>query len=157
MDERDFALQLTLEDGYRMTVDFGDDMPSLTLDEPVPLGEGTGPNPARVLGSAVGGCLGASLLHCMRRARIDVGGISVQVAGRVVRNDRGRWRIAGLVVKLQPELPDDQRDRLVRCIGLFEDYCIVSESVRRGIPIEIEVEPVAPGSRVLPEVPATAG
>jgi uncharacterized OsmC-like protein len=141
MEEKDFALRLTLEEGYRMSVDFGDDLPGMHIDEAAPLGGDAGPNPARVLGSAVGGCLGASLLYCMRRAHIDVTGMGIDVTGRVICNDRGRWRVQSIRVRLQPEMPDEQRGRLARCISVFEDYCIVSESVRRGIPIEIEVEP----------------
>jgi uncharacterized OsmC-like protein len=142
MDEKDFALRLTLEDGFRMNIDFGDDLPGLAIDEAPPLGDGAGPNPAHVLGGAIGGCLGASLLYCMRRARIDVAGMGVDVSGRVVRNDRGHWRVQAIRVRLEVQLPDEQRGRLARCISVFEDYCIVSESVRRGIPIVIEVEPV---------------
>ncbi|HSJ09263.1 MAG TPA: OsmC family protein [Longimicrobiales bacterium] len=142
MEEKDFELRLTLESGYRMIVDFGGDIPPTAMDEPEPLGAGTGPNPARMLASAVGGCLGASLMFCLRRARAEVGAMQVDVRGRMVRNDRGRLRIGGLVVTLRPEMAEEDRERITRCVSLFEDYCVVSESVRRGIPIEVEVAPV---------------
>lgn len=146
MEEKEFALQLTLEDGYRMSVDFGPDLAAITMDEAAPLGAGLGPNPARLLASAVGGCLGASLLFCLRRARVDVQGLTVAVAGRMQRNERGRWRIAGFTVRLAPELAAGDSDRMGRCLELFEDYCIVTESVRHGIAVAVEVQPVAPAA-----------
>jgi hypothetical protein len=34
-----------------------------------------------------------------------------------------------------------------RCLGLFEDFCIVTESVRQGVRVDVEVEtaPVVAG------------
>jgi hypothetical protein len=56
-DESAFALTMDLQDDYRFLVDFGQDgVPPLLMDEPEPLGEGTGPNAARLLAAAVGNC-----------------------------------------------------------------------------------------------------
>jgi hypothetical protein len=42
-DEQDFELTLDLQDGFRFLVDFDDDgVAPLLLDEPEPLGDGTG-------------------------------------------------------------------------------------------------------------------
>ena len=139
--ESRFALQLTLQEGYRFTVSFGDEpFPELTVDEPPPLGSGRGPNPARLLATAVGQCLGASLLHCLRRSRIDVTGLRTTVEGTLVRNERGRLRIGEIRVTLAPEVDPEQRERIGRCLELFEDFCIVTESVRHGFPVSVNVE-----------------
>jgi organic hydroperoxide reductase OsmC/OhrA len=138
-----FTFALTLVDGYRFEVDFDDDLPSLLIDEPPPLGEGAGPNASRLLAAAVGNCLSASLLFCLRRARIDVRAMRTTVTGSVERNERGRLRIAGIQVRIEPVVDEDQQARMQRCLGLFEDFCVVTESVRRGIDVDVSVEAVS--------------
>jgi uncharacterized OsmC-like protein len=110
------------------------------MDEPAPLGAGAGPNAARMLAAAVGHCLSASLLFCMQRARGPISGITTTVTATMQRNERGRWRVAGLHVELELPPLDDARQRAwERCKDIFEDYCIVTASVRQGIPVEISV------------------
>ncbi len=94
MEQRDFAPTLTLRSGYEFSVDFGQPpVADLRLDEPAPLGQGHGPNAARLLAAAVGNCLSASLLLCLRKARIDVPELRTTVTGSIMRNERGRLRI----------------------------------------------------------------
>ncbi|HEV2670509.1 MAG TPA: OsmC family protein [Gemmatimonadales bacterium] len=141
-----FEVGLTLRDGYTFTVDFPDgDVQPLVVDELPPLGEGNGPNPTRLLAAAIGSCLGASLLFCLRKARIEVSELRTTVEGTLVRNARGRLRIGRIGVRLAPELTAEQRTRMGRCLDLFQDFCIVTESVRDGIAVDVEVEnaPVA--------------
>jgi len=98
-------------------------------------------NAARLLAAAVGHCLGASLLFCLRRSRIPVKQLRVTVAGTLVRNERGRLRIGEIRVSLAPDITPEDRDRIGRCLDVFEDYCIVTESVRQGIPVTVAAEP----------------
>lgn len=140
---REFELSMTLDENYRFTVDFGEDFEKLLLDEPEPLGENTAPNASRILGAAVGNCLSASLLFCMRRARIDVDGMKTRIQGSVVRNAEGRMRIGEIRVLLEPTMPEEEVARMGRCLDLFEDFCIVTESVRRGVDVLVEVQPKA--------------
>jgi organic hydroperoxide reductase OsmC/OhrA len=136
-----FTVALKLRDGYAFNVEFaeGEGRP-LVVDELPPLGEANGPNPARLLAAAVGSCLSASLLFCLRKSRIEVADLSTTVEATIVRNARGRLRIGGLRVRLAPELSLEQRERMGRCLDLFQDFCMVTESVREGIPVEVEVE-----------------
>ena len=68
-------------------------VPPLLLDEPEPLGDGDGPNAAKVLAAAVGNCLSASALYCLRRARIDVQSMRTTVSASLSRNEAGRLRV----------------------------------------------------------------
>jgi uncharacterized OsmC-like protein len=138
------SFSLTLRDGYAFTVDFGDaGIPPMTIDEAPPLGRNEGPSPTRVLASAIAGCLGASLLFCLRKAKVDVGGLRADVRVTDGRNEKGRLRVKRVSVRLAPEVPAAQLTLMARCLEVFEDYCVVTQSVRDGIDIEVSVETVA--------------
>jgi organic hydroperoxide reductase OsmC/OhrA len=147
MADGEFAVTLDLKDGYRFDVDFlQDGVPGLVMDEPDPLGAGAGPNAVRVLGAAIGNCLGASLLFCLRRSHVEVGSLRVDVAGTVVRNEAGRYRVGEVRVKLHPDVAPADVERMGRCLGLFEDFCIVTQSVRDGVAVQVEVASPAPAA-----------
>ncbi len=139
-EDSSVEVDLALEEGYRFRVDFGAGEQTLVMDEPPPLGEDAGPNAARMLAAAVGNCLSASLLFCLRRARVDVRAVRTTARASLVRNERGRLRVGEIRVSIRPEIAGD-RSRVDRCLGLFEDFCVVTESVRRGLPVTAEVKP----------------
>ena len=72
-------------------------------------------------------------------AKVEVRELRVEVAGTLARNDKGRFRIAGVRVRLMPGIAAGDRERIERCLGVFEDYCIVTQSVRQGIDVQVEV------------------
>ena len=140
---RRFRVTLTRSQDYQFTVTFDERWPDLLTDEPAPLGRDGGPTATRMLGAAVGNCLAVSLLFCLDKARVSVSDLAVTVEGTVARNDEGRLRITDLNVALAPTVPAAEHERLQRCVDLFEDFCIVTASVRNGIPVHVDVQPVA--------------
>jgi uncharacterized OsmC-like protein len=137
-EARTHHVRLSLAGGYEFDAVFPgvEGAPSVRLDEPAPLGEGRGPNAAALLGAAVGNCLAASLLFCLNKSRVAVEGLDAHVDVTVERNPEGRFRITGIQVALAPSVEDDPA-KLARCEALFEEYCVVTESVRAGIPVEV--------------------
>lgn len=80
--EPHFSLSLRLYDGFAQVTQFAmPGVPLLAIDEQSLLGAGRGPDPAHVLGAAIGSCLGASLLFCLRKANVETHdhGIDVSV------------------------------------------------------------------------------
>lgn len=147
MDET-FEVRLTRQADYRFRAEFpGTAMPALEVDEDAPLGAGSGPNPSRLLATAVGDCLAASLLFCLSKSRVEIADLSALVRGQLTRNERGRWRIARLDVELQLDPGGADAQRLAKCLGLFEDFCVVTGSVRAAIPVSVRV--VDPAGAVL--------
>jgi len=115
--------------------------PELMLDEPPPVGRDSAPNPSRILAAAVGNCLSASLLFSARKLRLDVEGIHTTVKVWYGRNEKGRLRVRKIKVEIAPKLAAPDPDRLRRCLEIFEDYCVVTQSVRHGVEIEVAVQP----------------
>jgi organic hydroperoxide reductase OsmC/OhrA len=140
-ETRSYKVDLRFVRGYEFVATFpeGEGLPPIVFDEPPPLGEGTGPNAAAVLAAAVGNCLAASFAFCLRKARVEPVDLTAAVVARVARNEQGRFRISSIDVELAPEVRDSDRPRLERCERLFEDFCIVTESVRRGIAVHVKV------------------
>ena len=140
-DTRTFSLDLAQVERFKFDVTFDNPAwPPLRLDEPAPLGEDSGPNASRLLGAAIGNCLAASLLFCLDKSRVPVKGMRVAVAGEIVRNDKGRMRVGSVKVTLRPALDGVPPERMDRCMELFEDFCLVTQSVREGIDVQVAVE-----------------
>jgi uncharacterized OsmC-like protein len=144
-DERVHHVTLNLARDYEFVADFDDvpGAPSILFDEPRPLGGNRAPNAAAVLGAAVGNCLSASLAFCLRKAHVPTDGLTARVTTHTAKNDKGRFRVTGIDVELIPDVPAAEASRLRRCEELFEDFCIVTESVRRGIPVTVSVTQAA--------------
>jgi organic hydroperoxide reductase OsmC/OhrA len=128
--------------GYEFVSEFHDvvDAPSILCDEPPPLGSGRSPNAVDLLTAAVGNCLSASLAFCLRKSRVEPERVTAHVTTHLVRTEKGRFRVGGIDVELIPQVNEADVDRLARCETLFEDFCTVAESVRRGIPVNVSVK-----------------
>ncbi len=151
--EKTSCTSLAREEGYRFRVHFDrEGVPNLITDESPPLGEGKGPNPSRLLATAVGNCLAASLLFCLGKARLSLDGLEAEVLTDFTRNQAGRLRIGGIRVRLLPHWTQETAAKARRCLEIFEDFCVVTEAVRNGVRVEVQVdgilsETTGPGGR----------
>jgi len=139
MEEKQFVISMELIKDYEFRVNFGEGIAELLVDEPEPLGGGHGPNASRLVAAAVGNCLSASLLFCLRRGRVEPRHIKSTVTTTMARSEKGRWRVKGAEAELVMNLDPEHRERINRCLGLFEDYCVVTQSVRHGIDVAVTV------------------
>jgi len=127
--------------GYKYEITFDELKGSrVTMDEPAPIGGSEGPSAAMMLSSAVGHCLSSSMLFCLERSRAKAKDLSTDVELSMSRNEKGRWRVSWIKVILKPSVDEVDREKLERCAGMFEDFCIVTASVRQGIRVDVEVE-----------------
>jgi uncharacterized OsmC-like protein len=133
------AAELRQESGYRFANHFGPGMPVLYADEPPPLGTGSGPSPTQLLAAAVGNCLAASLLFALKKFKQSPEPIQAVASATEGRNEQKRLRVQRLHVRLTLGVPASVLQNLDRVLDQFEEYCTVTQSVRQGIPVDVEV------------------
>lgn len=133
------TVELKQEQDFRFTVDFGGGLPPLHTDERPPTGEGNGPDPEQLLATAVANCLLASLLFALRKFKQDPGTLSARAEASTGRNEAGRLRIQRIDVRISLGKPASQLQHLDRILSQFEDFCTVTQSVNRGIPVHLLV------------------
>lgn len=139
-ETQEFTLTLTQESDYVFRIEFDDTaIPALHTDESAPLGGDTGPNPSRMLVAAVANCLSASLLFSLRKYKNNPGSIVARAKARLERNEDNRLRVVHIDVAI--ELPETAASyaQIERLLAQFEDFCIVTESVRHGIAVDVIV------------------
>jgi organic hydroperoxide reductase OsmC/OhrA len=140
-DAQRFEIELEQTSGYEFKVKFDwPDVADLLLDEPAPLGGSKGPNASRLIGAAVANCLSASLLFCLAgKFKQPMGRLRTTVQGEIVRNEKGRMRIGRFDVTIHMAEDASTLQHVGRCLAQFEDFCVVTESVRHGIPVGVRV------------------
>jgi organic hydroperoxide reductase OsmC/OhrA len=134
------AVSLVLQEGFRFTVDFGlPDNSTLSTDVKPPLGKGAGPDSEQLLVSAVANCLSSSLLFSLRKFKNE--GISMHTTARatLARNHQSRLRVSGIEVAIHLGVPASSLRQLDRALAQFEDFCVVTQSVRAAIPVGVRV------------------
>ena len=139
-ETQEFILTLTQESDYVFRIAFDDTpIPELVTDETSPLGGDRGPNPSRLLVAAVANCLSASLLFALRKFKNAPGTLVSRARATLGRNEAGRLRVQHIAVTL--ELPEAIADyqQAERLLAQFEHFCVVTGSVRDGVPVEVSV------------------
>ncbi|QIK38616.1 OsmC family peroxiredoxin [Caldichromatium japonicum] len=140
-EEGRFTIALRQREGFLIDVAFDwPQVPDLVMDEPPPLGGREGPNASRLLAAAAANCLSASLLYCVFKEEPPPNCLRAEATCILVRNERKRLRIGALEVRLIITEQVVQAPRFARCKELFEDFCVVSASIRQGIPIRVTLE-----------------
>lgn len=136
--DKAFSVSMELIDNYKFIIDFGV-YGELISDEPDPIGEGQGPNPSRILAASVANCLAASLIFALRKFKDDPGKVSAEVKGHLDRID-DRWRIVSMDVDIKLGNSAVSLGHLDRALEQFEDFCVVTQSVREGIDVNVKVK-----------------
>ena len=132
-------VELSQRHDYRFDIAFSDDMPVLTSDEPAPLGTGLGPSPVQMLCAAVGNCLSDSLLFAFRKFKQAPEPIHCVVTAEVGRNEDNRLRVLYMNAQIRMGVAADTLAQVDHVLAQFEAFCTVTQSVRQGIPITVEV------------------
>jgi organic hydroperoxide reductase OsmC/OhrA len=140
-EEARFTIHLEQQENYQVNVRFDwKKAADVLLDEPPPLGKASGPNASRMLAAAAANCLSSSLLFCLAKDDPPANSVKTEATCIIVRTETKRLRVGRMEVKIviSDELKGDER--LDRCKEVFEDFSIVGESIRNGIPVSVSVQ-----------------
>ena len=100
-----------------------------------------GPNPSKLLGLSVLGCLAASFAFCLQKKNYTLSDLDGKAEIISKRNEKGFWRLKKINIKLNPKIDNpEMRKRADQCMKFFEQYCIISESVRNGIDLDVKID-----------------
>jgi uncharacterized OsmC-like protein len=127
----------------QFTTTFDKDFPALLFDEPESVQGGLDkyPNASRVLTAAVANCLSASFTFCTNKMRVPVKELETTATCIIDRNEEGFNRIKTIKVELQPTFdPEAEEKKQKRCMSIFQNYCVVSKSVKEGIEISVDIK-----------------
>jgi organic hydroperoxide reductase OsmC/OhrA len=134
------TVKLALEADYRFKVDFGlAGVPILATDATPPLGNGSGPDSEMLLMAAVGNCLSASLAFALRKFKNEGVLIRTTVEATMARNEQGRNRMHSIAVDIALSVPANSLRLVERAVAQYEDFCVVTQSVRTAIPVTARV------------------
>ena len=142
--EFQFKTKIEFIDELKFNVIFDlDGAKNLLMDEPPEFGgKGEGPNASRMIGAGVANCLSASLLFCLKKSKAEILEMNTDIVGTIKRNENGKLRLKSIDVKIYPKFKNkEDLIKLERCKNIYEDYCIVTESLRNGIDIQTEIIP----------------
>lgn len=135
-----FTIELKQQANYRFEVHFDNPaVPPLVTDEAAPLGSDEGPNPSRMLVTSIANCLSASLLFAMRKFKNEPGPLRTTATATIGRNADKRLRVLGVVVDVHLGVPAAGLVMLERILAQFEEFCVVTQSVRASIPVTVRV------------------
>jgi organic hydroperoxide reductase OsmC/OhrA len=99
-----------------------------------------GPNPSRLLGLALLGCLSASFIFCLKKKNLGLDDLNATAELTVGRNEKGFWRVKKVDVEININISDPaSRKRADQCKKMFEQYCVVTQAVREGIDVEVNL------------------
>ncbi len=134
------TITLSLQSGYQFEVDFGvPGAPRLVTDASPPLGQGADPDAEKLLMAAVANCLSASLLFSLRKFKNDTVAMHTTATAELVRNEQGRLRGGRINAEIRLGVPAAELKQLDRALAQFEDFCVVTQSVRAAIPVGVRV------------------
>lgn len=138
--ESNFKIELVQLEDYRFEVCFDNvAVPALITDELAPLGGDAGPSPSRLLAAAVAHCLAASLLFALRKFKNQAGPIRATATVSMIRNAQNRLRVGHIAVDLHLNAMGSEIAMLDRILGQFEEFCIVTQSIRTAVPVDVRV------------------
>ncbi len=109
----------------------------LRLDMPTRHGgKGRYPCPDELFLSGVAGCLLTTFLYFRKKLRIKIKRLNISISGTLRRKVEG-YRMSGISAMISVETGKDNEVDVKRCINLTKEYCHITRSLEKALPVEI--------------------
>jgi uncharacterized OsmC-like protein len=104
-------------------------------------GKGQAPDPNRMLAATVGSCLTLSLLLNLQGFKPGPKELSTKVKYTIGTGEQGLPRFKSIDVEIKPVFGGTvKKEFLKRITDNFQKFCTVTESVRKGIPVNVTIK-----------------
>jgi uncharacterized OsmC-like protein len=116
------------------------DFKDINVDEPASFhGTDLGPSAVEYLLIGIGGCLGTTFIYCLQRRNIELDSFEIEVDGKLTHTGpKMRLRLVNVVVELKYRAKKSiNAAGIGDCIKEFKEFCIVTNSIAKGIPIDV--------------------
>ena len=84
--------------------------------------------------------MSSSLIYCLKKARITIKKLETTVTTNLFRNENGKLRIRSIDIQINLKVNEEDKTRVPRCLQIFEDYCTVTQSIRKGIEVNVKIK-----------------
>lgn len=99
-------------------------------------GRDEAPNALTYLQAAALGCQVNSLEMLLRKSRIEEYHVDGHSTPYLFREDNIK-RVQRLELEIELHVPEDVESRARRCLDIYEQGCLVGESIKRGIDVDV--------------------
>jgi len=114
--------------------------PSLRFDIPESFGgRGAGYCPEELFLASIAACLVNTFAYLRPKLRLKAKSLRVEALDYVMFKDGG-YRVSEVRLKVKIEVEKGQAELARRCLGLAEEYCHITRSIKPCIPVYVEVE-----------------
>jgi len=111
-----------------------------SVDEPTSFhGTDLGPSSVEYLLIGIGGCLGTTFIYCLQKRNVKMKSVEIEVDGKLSHEGPKlllRLTKVDVEIKFIPE-ENASSEEINLCIKKFREYCIVSNSIADGLPINV--------------------
>lgn len=110
------------------------------VDEPESFhGSNLGPSSVEYILIGIGGCLGSSLIYCLQKKKVQVDELSLIVEGIIKHvGPKMHLKLIEINVEINFKAKKTFSQEVENCLNVFQDYCVVTNSLLNGIPINVK-------------------
>jgi len=116
---------------------------NLNVDEPESFhGTDLGPSAVEYLLIGIGGCLGTTFTHSLKKKNLELKDFKVVVDGKLTHvGPKKRLRLVGVNVEMKFSLKEIRSKEIIdSCVKDFKDNCIITNSIAKGLPIGVNCQ-----------------